>query len=428
MVGNGTYSNKFDYILSIVQNLLQIKDISLLLERILTETRSISRADAGTIYLVDNNHLRFACSQNNTLQKRLAYGQKLIFETYTVPINNSSIVGYVANTGVSLNIANAYQIDSIQPYSFDPSYDQRTGYYTRSILTVPICNSKGGVVGVIQLINALNPDLTVRDFTAIEESVVQLFAYNAASAIEHARLQRSMSVIINRLIEANDARETLGHVDRVSQMVAELYDRWAQKRGLSATERQSYRDQLMVAARFHDVGKAIACSCIHKMQLDGDKTLEETGEAGVDSGWTAETQWSVIEGARLLNCLEIEQLDLAQEIVMQYHECWDGTGYPGYIDITSGAPLVGYDRGDGTAFRRRGEEIAPAARILAVVHEYDMLTHELVDGVERPVDAERRKAALDKIASYSGSRFDPGVVSILVGYLEHLTKLDDLSG
>lgn len=399
-------NNRFDYILNIAQGLLQFKDMDLLLERILTEVRRMSNADAGSIYLVNHKTLYFACSQNDTLQKRLAYGQKLVFESYSMPINNSSVVGYVANTGISLNLINAYQIDSNQPYRFDSSFDKKVNYSTCSVLTVPINNASNQVVGVIQLINALNQDKSVRSFTALEESITRLFAFNAAAAIEYAKLYRAMFVVLNRLVELNDPRETLSHVDRVASLTMEVYDRWAQKHGIEEHRRQLACDRIMTAARFHDLGKILA------KNVSGDEAAKQLN--------------AIIQGAWMLSGIELEQFQLGTKLLSQYHEHWDGTGFPGYIDLATGKPLAGYSNGSNGAIKRHGAEIEAAARILAVTHEYDILTHELVDGKEQVVDFEHRKAALNTIANASGSRFDPEAVSGLVQYLEQLTSVNDL--
>lgn len=164
-----TDSAKFDKILKITHELLQIQDLDMLLERMLTEVRTIIGADAGSIYLVEGATLKFSYTQNSTLQKKLPFGKKLIYSTFSISINNQSIAGYVANTGLIVNITDAYSLDNYQPYSFDRHFDDATGYRTRSMLSVPIKTAGGKARGVIQLINALHADGGIRSFTATED-------------------------------------------------------------------------------------------------------------------------------------------------------------------------------------------------------------------------------------------------------------------
>ncbi|GAI51250.1 unnamed protein product, partial [marine sediment metagenome] len=122
-----------------------------LLRSILFQSKKITGADAGSIFLVEQDpagekRLRFKYS--HTFSKNLAY------EEFTMPLDQSSIAGYVAVTGGVLNIPDAYHLDEAAPYSFNRSFDEEHGYRTRSLLVVPMRNHIDEIVGVIQLLNS----------------------------------------------------------------------------------------------------------------------------------------------------------------------------------------------------------------------------------------------------------------------------------
>lgn len=397
----------FDKILKITHALLQIQDIDALLERISTEIRSTIGADASSIYLVEGTTLKFSHTQNNTLQKKLPFGKKLIYSTFSIPINNSSIAGYVANTGVLVNIPDAYSIDDIQPYSFDKHFDETTGYRTQSILTVPIKSSSGKVTGAIQLINAFDHDQRPRPFTATEETIVQFFADNAAIAIEHAQTVRSMIMRMNKMVELHDHTETAAHNNRVAAYAVEIYEVWARKKGIPAREIQYNKDVLRMAAMLYDIGKiAIPTSILKKPYTE--RTPEELKIF----------QQHVIYGAMLFANSSSSFEEMAKMIALNHHERWDGSGYPGHIQIDDGRPLPGYQKADGSAYGKSGEAIPIYARIIALASTYDDLVH---DRTTTTINDE--KLAIDKILADSGKQFDPEVVAAFISCLEVINSI-----
>jgi len=150
-----TEKQKFGKIISLGIEITQVKDLDVLLERILKEARLLVNADAGSIYVKEDDKLKFSYSQNDTLQMRQP-GRKLIYSTFKMPINNQSIAGYVANTGDLLNLRDAYRLPSNLPFSFNRTYDELSGYRTQSMLTFPLKTNHGDTIGVLQLINAKN--------------------------------------------------------------------------------------------------------------------------------------------------------------------------------------------------------------------------------------------------------------------------------
>lgn len=148
--------DKLRRILNLGFEISQIKDIDLLLEKVLSEARAFTNCDAGSIYVKEGENLKFSYAQNISLQRKLPPGRKLPYSTFTVPINSSSIAGYVAANGSILNIPDVYVLGKNYPFSFNPSYDEKTGYRTCSMLTIPLKNFRGDIIGVLQLINAFN--------------------------------------------------------------------------------------------------------------------------------------------------------------------------------------------------------------------------------------------------------------------------------
>ena len=138
---------KIDLITQISLDINQVKDLDLLLERILTNVRKFFNADAGSIYLKQGSELKFSYTQNATLQNRLGPGKKLIYNTFSMPINNMSIAGYVAKNCKALNIPDVYKIENSVPYSFDAHFDKLSRYRSSSMLTVPMTNQRGDVLG-----------------------------------------------------------------------------------------------------------------------------------------------------------------------------------------------------------------------------------------------------------------------------------------
>ena len=248
---------KLEQLLEMNQEIEQVKDVDALLERILSVARKLTNADAGSIYIVtDGGELQFSHTQNVTLQSKLGPGKKLIYTTFTVPINHKSISGYVASTGDTLNIHDVYELAGQDvPYSFDPSFDKRSHYTTRSMLTIPLKNNQSKVIGVMQLINAKSDTDEIRPFSEEDIPFIRVFANNAAMTIERAQMTRAIILRMISMAELRDPEETGTHVNRVGAYSSEIYETWAKRRGVPQQEIDIYKDILRMAAMLHDVGK-----------------------------------------------------------------------------------------------------------------------------------------------------------------------------
>ncbi len=173
--------------------LLATRDFAQLLEMILVEAKTLCHADGGTLYLrTDDDRLRFVIMRNDSLG--IAMGGTSGAEPTFAPLplrdpatgepNHHNVATHVALTGAPVNIADAYHADGFE-FSGAIAFDRRTGYRSRSFLTVPLRNAAGRVIGVLQLVNALAPaGGTVTTFDPGVEPVVEALCSLAAAALE----------------------------------------------------------------------------------------------------------------------------------------------------------------------------------------------------------------------------------------------------
>jgi GAF domain-containing protein len=165
------------------------RDLASLPARILTEARRFTHAEAGTLYLREGDRLRFTAVQNDVLARTL--GEQAMRELFPVdvPISERSLAGYVALSRDILRVSDAYDIPMDRPYGFNRAIDAQTGYRTQSLLIVPLMDAAGHVIGVFQLINALDAHHQVIPFDADYEELIRALASLATVAIRNAQLE-----------------------------------------------------------------------------------------------------------------------------------------------------------------------------------------------------------------------------------------------
>lgn len=381
-----------------------VHDLDIMLERILTEARKITSADAGSIYIKDGEDLVFSYAQNETMQKLLPRGQKLIYLTFRVNINTESIAGYVATTGETLNIPDVYRTPEESPCHFDSSYDRVSNYKTTSMLTVPLNNNRGVVIGILQLINKHDEEMKVVSFDSEDEIVCLHFASTASMALQRAILTRALLLRMIAMAELRDPSETGPHVNRVASYATEIYERWAQQRNIPQEDINKVRDVFRMAAMVHDVGK-VAIS---------DMILKKPGKL-------TEKERSIMKGhaylgAQLFIDKQSEFDEVASQAALRHHENWDGTGYPGQIDVKTGKPIETDTHGNAVPLK--GEEIPIFGRIVAIADVYDALRSKRAYKEAWPEDDVQRE-----IKKLSGQKFDPEVVEAFFSCIDILKSI-----
>lgn len=388
-------NKQFDKIFEIEQKLSEIQDVDVLLENILTETRKLVNADAGSIYVVKDGFVKIKYGQNDTNQKKLAPGMKLPYTSFSFPINERQICGYVALTGKPVNIKDCYKISKKKPYKFNPDTDKKTGYLTKSMFTYPLKMPTGKMLGVIQIINARNSEGEVVSFTKKDERIIEHFALRAVSELVKANLTKDLIKRTLKMAEFRDPKETYSHVERVSAFSMEIYDKYAYMKKIDESEQRTYRDALRIAAKYHDVGKVGISDLILKKTYP--RFTEE--ERNIMKGHTC-------IGAQLFDPEQSLLEKMSWEITLHHHDRWDGSeyGYPGKIDIKQ----VYIKVGDTIPLCEplSGEDIPLSARIVAVADVFDALSCKRCYKEAWPVEE-----AFNEIERCSGTQFDPEIVA-----------------
>jgi HD-GYP domain-containing protein (c-di-GMP phosphodiesterase class II) len=396
---------RFARLLDVGREITQVRDVDVLLEKILAVARELVGADAGSIYIKEGEALRFSHTQNEALRARLPRGRKLIYSTFSVPIDDTSLAGHVARTGEALNIPDAYALPAGAPYSFDRDFDEMSGYRTRSILTLPL-PARGGVLGVLQLINAKDGAGNAVPFRREDESLAAHLAGSAAMCIERAQMTRALILRMIGMAELRDPQETGSHANRVAAYAVEIYEAWARMRDMPAAVVERDRDTLRMAAMLHDVGKVAVA----------DGILKKPGR--LDAEEVRAMQRHTWLGARLFESRYSELDDAARAVALNHHERWDGAGYPGHVDPASGAPVPGSSGSDGSARGKRGEEIPPFGRVVAIADVYDALGRKRIYK-----DAWGEDRILETIREGSGRQFDPEVVEAFFSCLDSVRSI-----
>ena len=274
----GKWLNRYRYelgeLIEIAKAITTERRIDRLLDVILEKSRFITGADAGSIYVVEGDDpdparrtLRFKLSQNES--------RKFDSREFTMPMSVRSLAGFVALRLSPQRIDDVYDLPAGSEYGFDRSFDERTGYRTKSMLVAPLLSRTGEAIGVLQLINKkrdaekklLGPEDVaelVIPFDERSEALLMTLASQAGIALENAvlyeEIERMLEGFVRASVDAIEQRDptTSGHSLRVAELTVGL---------AKAVERAGsgpYKDiaftrddlrELSYASLLHDFGK-----------------------------------------------------------------------------------------------------------------------------------------------------------------------------
>ena len=333
---------------NITRNISTELKLDNLLLIIMDEVRKALRADRCTVFILDR--------EKNELWSKVAHGERDI----RFP-SNLGIAGYVATTGDVLNIPDAYSDPR-----FNQEIDKKTGYYTRNILTFPMRNKLGEIIGVFQVLNKFEGS-----FSRHDEQLLDTISVIAATQIENAQLyeeqRKTLDSFVRTLATTIDARDplTAGHSNRIALYSDEL----ARIFNLSMKRREILR----YAALLHDYGKIAIREAV--LCKNGNLTIEEYCHIQEHAAFTKNI---------------LEQINFSRDfkdvpqIAASHHEKIDGSGYP-----------------EGLV----GDNIPLESRILAVADVFDALTSK-----RHYRDRMEFENVIDILETSAGSHFDKDIV------------------
>lgn len=281
-------SNNTDYIelmeiLAIGIQMTKEKDRTALLSTILNKCMEYTNCDAGTIYLYENDALTFKIMKTNSLGiSKGEHGEDI--ELPPVPLKEENICAYAAIHKEVVNFPDVRNAGISFDFLGPKRYDKMTGYCTQSMLVVPLINHEDVLIGVLQLINALDDAGNVICFERRSEPVICSLASQAAIVMSNLlyieEIKQQMWSFTEALAEAVDTRTPYNgnHIRKVAEYVGKLADYinllYEQGKETEYFDEQR-KEQLIMGALLHDIGKMILpLEIMNKTtRLEGKKEL-----------------------------------------------------------------------------------------------------------------------------------------------------------
>ncbi len=247
------------------------RDINRLLESILVAAKTITRADGGTLYRVtEEKTLRFEIVRTSSLKNYLGGTTGTPVPFYPIQLykdgkpNHNMIAAHAALSGQTINVKDAYTAEGFD-FAGTRAFDAKTGYRSQSFLTVPMKNHENEIIGVLQLINAINPNTgEIQAFSSSDERLAESLASQAAIALTNRmlinQLEELFESFINLMNTAIDEKSpyTGGHCQRVptlTMMLAEAVNETKVGPLHDFTMSDKDRYELKIAGLLHDCGK-----------------------------------------------------------------------------------------------------------------------------------------------------------------------------
>ncbi len=365
--------------------LSSVENLDTLLDLILKEAQELMGCDGASIFLLENDKLVFKAMRSGTYFKMWGEDKtRATFKTFEMPLTKNSIAGYVAITASALNIPDVSQIPAGEQYRYDPTFDEKYGYRTVSLLVMPIKNKKNQVLGVLEMINAIEND-KVTKFNGEDMEIAESFSSQAGVAIQNTSLTEQLREAnfdtIFRLSVAAEYRdkETSNHIKRVSYYARLIADKL----------RYCSEDCSLIfwAAPMHDIGKLGI----------PDAILQKPGPLDPEERKIMEKH-SVI-GAKVLKDSKVPVILKSKVVALAHHEKYDGTGYP---------------------MKLKGNAIPVEGRLVAIADVFDALTSKRVYKAQMP-----EEQALKIMRESRGTHFDPEMLDCFLGSMADVREIRD---
>ena len=368
-------------IANIIDGISTIQDLDLLYEYALLKLRGLTNSIAGSIYLCEGNDLAIVYTQNEALTT----SDRL--KTLRVPINESSLSGYVAYTKKTLNVPDVRQIPSEAPYKFNSSADEKTGFVTVSVLGLPlkVSGNSGELLGIVQLFNAQDENNEIIPFSDDDLQALEIITAVISIVLQRIQNLRWVLLRLTGVVQLRDPEETGAHISRVGGYAIEIYENYAMKNWIPREQIDETKIFLRFAAMLHDIGKVSI----------SDSILKKPGPLTAREFETIKNH--TIDGAKIFEDQMTDFDKMVYRVVLEHHESWDGTGYP---------------------HGKKGDEISVFAQIVSIADVFDALVSRRVYKESWAVDQ-----AVEEIKALSGKKFSPELVDCFVDALPFLLRV-----
>lgn len=240
------------------------RDMSKLLDTIIDEAMTITHCDGGTLYVPENNMLYFKIMRNDSMHTYQGSEDEDV-DLPPVAITEDNVCSYVMIHRKMVNIDDVYRSDAFD-FSGPKRYDDLTGYLTKSMMVIPLENNKGAVVGVLQLINALDEQGQVIPFDSEFEQIFRSIAAQAAIAVTNMQYTKDIKNVFHSFVQvlaaAIDERSpySANHTKNVVRLVESFIDFVNVYNAEGKTKvcfPEELKEQIVMGAWLHDVGKII---------------------------------------------------------------------------------------------------------------------------------------------------------------------------
>ncbi len=248
------------------------RDNKRVLEMILSQARRFTHADGGTLYLVtdDQRELAFHVLHNDTLNSfqggtsgnEITLPNVKLYNENDEP-NHANVSAHVALTGELVNIPDVYEAEGFN-FEGTKKFDAGLKYLSKSMLVVPMRDHEGEIIGVLQLINAKDPDGETIPFAPEQEGMIHALASQAAVVLTQQRLINDLRNLFESFIQAiataidEKSKYTGGHIARVTELtmaIAEKMNDWKEGPLAGKSFTPDELEELRIAAWLHDTGK-----------------------------------------------------------------------------------------------------------------------------------------------------------------------------
>ena len=275
-------SGRLKVVLDISIALSAEKDRNKLFNMIISKSMEITGCDAGTLYVLDGGNLRFRIMK--TLSQNVDRGgDGEPIDIPPVKMTETNICAYSAIHKEVMNIPDVYDTDRFD-FTGPKNYDAMTGYHTGSMMAVPLVDADSRVVGVLQLINALDYAGSIIPFDDENEEIVMALSSQAAIAISNMRYRDELQEQMWSFTEAMEAaidertpynashtRNVAKYCGLVADHINELHERGLEEESFSINR----KEQLVMGALLHDIGKlVIPLSVMNKASRLGGRETE----------------------------------------------------------------------------------------------------------------------------------------------------------